>query len=521
MMKFFRLSALVAASVVLAVSAGCSLLGADGSSSAVSGQNPLSSADSSVKTDKSILYLPVGKGQPLSPFATSTMVNYTIWPLMYDCLYEPDQNFDAVNGLAVAMSNSGTTATVQINTNVRFTDGSQLTPADVVYSFNLVLSNHSSVFYQRVANIQGVTSPAPNIVVFTLHSPDALIKNVLDIPIIKANSDKKGALPVGTGRYKYAKYSMGGLLSVNKGWYGGKTPFVQKIYLVNMPDSDSITRSFNVGMINYLFTDYGNGNKSNINGSSQDINLNQLVFLGISTSNAALGNAHLRRALSLIIDRTTLEKEVYSSHALPTCFPFNPAWSGAPKLGSTQLFTDQNGAKKELSAAGFTAKDSNGMLYGTQQGRKLSLSFKLLVNKDDTLRVSAAQKIAVMLKNYGINISVDQKDFNSYCAAIQASNFDLYIGEIKLNYDMDLSPFFVSGGSVSYGHPKSNIFYSQFLQWQAGKENIDAVCSSFETETPFIPLCFKNGAVSYTPDFYKNLKATGHDIFLNIQDWQS
>lgn len=521
MIKKIRLSAVIAAaSVILTASSGCSLLGTNGSSSAVSEQSA-SSASSAAVTDKSVLYLPVSKGRPLSPFATGSMVNFDLWPLMYDCLYEPDQNFNAVNGLAVAMDNVGTTVTVQINTNIKFTDGSPITPADVMYSFNMVLSNPGSYFYQRVSNIEKVSSPAPNIVVFTLRSPDALVKNVLDIPIIKQNSDKNGALPVGTGRYKYAKYGMGGLLTCNKGWFGGKTPAIREIYLVNMPDNDSVTRSLDVGMINYLLTDYGTGNKNNISGDSQDINLNQLVFLGVAAGNPVLADAHLRQAVSLIIDRGTLAKEVYSSHALPTYLPFNPAWNGAPKLSVSGLSTNQAQAKKELAAAGYTAKDSNGILYSVKDGRRFSLSFHLLVNSDDALRVSAAQKIAAMLKNFGISVTVDQKDYNSYLAAVQASKFDFYIGEIKLNYDMDLSPFFVSGKAASYGHPKSNIFYSQFLQWQAGRQDISKLPSYFESETPFIPLCYKNGMVSYTPDFFKNIQATGHDIFLNIQNWQS
>ena len=63
----------------------------------------------------------------------------------------------------------------------------------------------------------------------------------------------------------------------------------------------------------------------------------------------------------------------------------------------------------------------------------------LLVNRENTAKLSAAQLIAGQLESAGMEITVNALDFEDYTAALAQGDFDLYLGEVVLTADFDLT----------------------------------------------------------------------------------
>lgn len=507
-------------SLLLTVS-GCAGLGLGGSGQSGTSGKPgaASSQTASAASTRKTLSLPYAYTRTLNPFAADSAINLAVWPLLYDTLAEPEDTFDAQLNLASSIQNNGTTVTVFLNSGVTFTDGTALTPADVVYSFNLALGNPSGNFYSRVSNIASVAA-GQGCVVFTLKSPDPLVGNSLDVPIIKAGSDHNaGAPPTGSGRYTFHWDGQNADLNPNTKWFRYKSFPVKSIKLINMPDNTAVEQCLEIGTVDYLMSDYGSGMPTNVSVVTQNINQNELMYIGVNATKSALSDAHVRRAISEAVDRKEIAQDIFSSHLLASTLPFNPAWSGTPKTASSAYSSDVDAAKSELARDGYTQKDSNGTLTKTDKGVKKTLEFNLLVNKDDTLRLSAAQRISLSLKNVGIMLNVKQADYNTYLADIHSGQFDLYIGQVQIPYDMDLSAFLSSSGAASAGVPAGGNFRSAYAAWKQSGGSVDKACSAFGTEMPFIPLGYKLDFVSYQHNFYTNIKATGDDIFFNIENW--
>jgi peptide/nickel transport system substrate-binding protein len=470
--------------------------------------------------NKSTLNLPYALNKSLNPFTANSLLNLMLWPLMYDCLCEPNENFMPVNVLASSIINKGNTVTCTL-INAKFTDGSPVTSNDVKYSFNLALSNKAGYFYSQVLNIASINTPNAGTVVFTLKTPDPLFANILDIPIIKANSDKKPQTQlIGSGKYIYKKNGNNAILEQNKNWFGKKAPQIKTIQLIDMPDDTAIADSINIGSLDYVLSDYGTATPMNISLGAQSINLNQIVYIGINSNNTALSDPNVRKAISLIIDRTELVKDVYSSHALAAALPFDPEWANAPKSTDSELISSVNEANSDLALAGYTQKNTNGVFTKTEGGVTTTLNFTLTVNSNDNLHVNAAEKIAGFLKNDGINVTVNQIDFATYTSDIQTTNFDMYIGDLKLADDMDLSPFFTAGSTVASGMVQPSNFYTAFLGYENNNTSLNNAATAFRDEMPFIPLCYRIGSVSYPRIFFNNIITTNHDIFYNIEDWK-
>ncbi|MDR3645487.1 MAG: ABC transporter substrate-binding protein [Clostridia bacterium] len=506
----------------------CTSLGGCDTASAVSAQSGVSSssaASSSASkkahtTSLTHITIPYAMNLSMNPFTANSMINLNLWPLLYDCLSEPDKSFSPRLELASAIHVSGTSVSITLRSGVVFTDGSALTASDVVYSLQLAMQTPSSYFHSRTTNFASVSSNGSQGVVITLKTSDPLVANLLDIPIIKAGSDQN-SIPTGSGRYTISKSGNNEVLTANASWYLHKTPKVKTITLLDMPDNDSIASCLSIGEVNYILSDYGTDALTVVNDSSTYIDLNQLLFMGVNCSSSLLSDARVRRALSLIVDRTAIATEIYSSHAAAACLPFDPSFSKMAKTPAADLSPRLDDAIDALKTAGYTAKNATGVLTKSEDGKQTPLTFNLIVNKADSQRCATAQIISQEFKNEGISLKVSAVDINTFTDDLKSGAYDLYLSEIKLPDDMDVSSFFEAGGTAAYGTPgAASTFYSVFEKWRAGIEKITSLSAAFEDETPFIPLIYRQGTVSYPKSFFSNITATNHNIFFNIQDWQ-
>lgn len=439
-----------------------------------------------------------------NPLLPASSQNEALWPLIYDCLCEPGTNYSPVMRLAASVTSSGTTATVNLKSGLVFTDGSSLTGQDVVYSLNFVKTHVGSPYNAALSNITSITAQGLT-VTLTLKSPDPLIANMLNVPIIKKNSDIQGDA-IGSGRYSYTKNGVNATLSINTKWYNGKSSTLSQISLVNIPDSNSIMSSLAIGEINYVYSDSGGGPAPTaVNTETASVNLNRLLYIGINTTKPHLNNAHFRRALSLSIDRKQLVSQTYSNRAAPSALPFNPSLSILPPQSEKVITADYDTATSEMTIAGGAGSSSAAPLV-------------LLVNQDDAVRVAAAKYIASCFGKAGVNVTVSSVPFSQYQSMISQGNFDMYIGETELANDMDISPLLAPGGACAFDVPANSKTYAAFESWRAGSSKISAVASAFNSEMPFIPLCYRMGTTSYTSGL-SGVMATSGDIFFNFENW--
>lgn len=485
------------------------------SKAAVSSQSASSAASSATKP--TTFSLPVVFAQDMNPLTTGCMINLTLWPLLYDCLAQPDATFTAQKGLASSITNSGTTVTVQLRSGVKFSDGSTLTASDVAYSYQLVKATPASYFHNNLNNIVSIAAAGSNTVVLTLSTPDALVQNVLNIPIVKAGSVGSARTPpVGSGPYTFSSNQFSGTLSVNKGWYGGGTFGFQTIALVNIMSTDAVLGSLKIGSINYLYTNYGGGSATTANLTTKAVNLNRMVFMGINSAHALTADAHVRKALSYALDRQAMGTDAFSAQALPTNLPYNPDWAGGVKPAAADLSAQLDKAMSELAAAGYTSQNIGGV--ATKAGGADPLQLTLLVNSEDQQMTAAANLIKVSLSKAGIGVNLNAQPFSAYTAALQAGNYDLYLGDVALNADMDLSPLLAPGGAAAYGVPANSASLTAFNAWRSGGP-LTALTSAFTGELPFIPLGFETGAVTYTPGLSGSVTPTVQNVFYGIAGW--
>jgi len=110
------------------------------------------------------------------------------------------------------------------------------------------------------------------------------------------------------------------------------------------------------------------------------------------------------------------------------------------------------------------------------------------------------------------------RDFNT---ALSEGEYDLYINEIKLTKNMDLSEFFTSSGQASKGIDLDNTDVDEsYFSYVQGSEELSGFLTDFDNSMPFIPLVYRNGQLCYSRSIKSVIEAAEDRLFMNVADWK-
>ena len=164
-----------------------------------------------------------------NPFLGIEAESYEMWALTYDYMITYSmKDMSPEPGLATEWSTSddGLTWTFDIRSGVKWSDGQDLTAADIAYTYNRVLSGSTegASWSSYLAGVDSVTAPDATTVVLKLRKPNAVLP-LLPIPIVPEHVWKNvsgkavksyGAEPrdgkpvVGSGPFRLVEGTAGG-----------------------------------------------------------------------------------------------------------------------------------------------------------------------------------------------------------------------------------------------------------------------------------------------------------------------
>ena len=519
----------------------CLVLTACGKGDAPSKDSSSNKSESATKSSRDYLTLLYSNADSFNPYTVKTDTNRQIVKLLYEPLVKVNDRFEAVNSVASSVEVKGNVCTVSLKL-IKFSDGTELTAEDVVYSCELA-RNSETGYKDKLYEVQSVKADGKN-VIFTLTKNDPYFANVLDFPIIKkgsdklTNSDSVSLPPIGCGRFKLNE-TLDGLVE-NK-YYKGKIENIKKIKLINAPDTESVAHYTEIGAADMYYTEISDGQITRMSGNRAEVNLNNLVYIGINQNYAPLNQANLRQAISSAVDRTKLCKTAYYNNALPATGFFHPSWKETSSVQNLQINANEEITVENLEEIGYNKLDGEGVRVNSNG---TPLKFTLLVNSENRIRVLAANTIASQLKAVGISITVIERPYEQYLSALQSGSFQLYLGEIKLTDNMDISPLLTSGGSLGFGMPnigatstegkeetdgetqEETVTVSQrsssetvLKEFYNSNATIKDVAAVLQTDMPVVPLCYRTGVLFYNKNI-KNVKnSSSGDIYFSIESY--
>ena len=448
----------------------------------------------------------------MNPITGDSRVNRMLVSLVYEGLFRLDEHFAPQPVLAqgAEVDESGLTWTITLKEGVTFSDGTPLEAKHVVSS--LKKAQKSTLYAGRLADVESVKAAKDGTVVIKLTAPNGGLPALLDIPVVMEGEEELA--PLGTGRYRYVQEEDGLFLRQNN-HRDGELP-IEVIPLYPVTDTNERIQAFDSGLVSAVVTDFSSPYSLGYSGNSEmwDYDTTDLVYVGFKTVNSPCESALVRQAFAKAFDREDLVANILDGHAVAAELPVHPQHETWRDDAAGMLRYDTEDAAALLARVGYTLKD-DGLLYQ----KKKVLAVTLIVNSDNSAKVEIAQQLAEELTALGVSVTLSKLSWHDYTTALTSGAYDLYIGEVRLTADFDLTELLL--GSLNYGGYRSETVQAAVGAWKASGETVDAwlLWKELVQEVPIAPLCFKKETLLITWGMGIRPTPLREDLFFGLETW--
>ena len=456
----------------------------------------------------------------LRPFEPLERDMLSVYNLVYEGLLYIDDNYLPQSCIAESWeeSSGGKYWTFHLRRDIRFSDGTPLTAADVVASANYILekardeniTDHG--FYSNLNYfVKNISAKDDYTVVITANSSKSVTRTCygmlyqMTFPIVPA-SQVSADNPVGSGPYVVSQFVAGDFMTLetNSNWWKLQ-PYVKQIMFTFHEVPKDVIDSYEYNRVDAIFTrsTAGAQYKTGTISVSMGYRTSQLECL-LTNNQASELTPEVRRAIRYVLDRQKIVNNVYSGMAVLTNFPFYPGtWMYNDGLDS-QFTINLDEARRLLAEAGWEDSDENGVLdRQTSEGktRELSLRFYVYEEPDNDVRLEAANIIAEQLAQVGIECRIEAMTFANVKEKLAAGSFDLAL----VSFSMDICPdpgfLLMRGNTGNYVRYKSDRMTNLCNELrkepsQEGyRQKLMEIQSLFAEDCPFICLYYRTGFV--------------------------
>lgn len=424
----------------------------------------------------SLVYYP---SRTLNPFQATDYTNRVLFSLIYQGLFAVDSSYNVVPILCDTYNVSADMKTYTFHlANAYFSDGSPLAAGDVVAS--LTAAQSSPYFGSRLQHIVSITAYG-DAVVLTLDTPMENLPILLDIPIVKA-SQVTESNPVGTGPFLLDSSAQGKWLRRQPGWWcSAQLPVAADfITLVAAESSAQIRDSFEFAGVSLVCTDPGKADYVDFRSDHElwDSENGQFLYLVCNEKSKLFSDPAVRAALTHAIDRNLLINKFYHGFAKAATLPASP---DSPYYNQT--LSEKFGYDLQKFADAVAA---------SQVSEK---AVTLLLCSDDVMRLRVGRAVAEMLEAAGLTVTINQVTSEKFDETLRWGTYDLYLGQTKLSANMDLSAFFATKGTLSYGGLSDPGIHAMCLEALANVGNYYNLHKMILEEGQLVPILFQHYAI--------------------------
>lgn len=471
------------------------------------------------------------------------------YPFINNALLKVAPNSEYVGDLATdwTISEDALTYTFTLREGVTFSDGSDFTAEDVVFTYETVRDHQANNENVDLTCLDSVTALDAYTVEFRLkecHSPFFDTVAMLQIvPDDSYDSDLFDTAPIGTGAWKVLQYDTNQqiILEANEDYFG-KAPGIKRITLVYM-DSSAAFAAAQSGQLDIVMVGAGYA-KETVPGmkleafETMDVRNISLPVIAEQTKTDASGaevtvgnnvtsDLAVREALSIGINRQEIIDHAFNGVGVPAVnFTDNLVWA------STEDYPDgrRDEAEKLLEDAGWTDEDGDGIRE--KDGQRCAFDIYAPGGDEDRYRLAVA--LGEDAANLGIEITVKTATWDEVVSLQNTAGFVWGWGQYSPTVLNSLfkSELFLTGGydnPVGYRNDAVDEKIEEALSSNNQKDAIAAwkeVQKIADAEYPYLYLVniehcyFVNEDLDLSPNTQiPHPHGHGSPIICNMSDW--
>ncbi len=473
-----------------------------------------------VEEEEQKLVLAYYPERSLNPIFGSDYTNRVLMSLMYQPLFAVDNRKNVTPILCgkFQLSANGRNLFVYLDENARFSDGSRVTPEDVVASYGYAKeTDYFKNRFTHLINVQ-ITEDGTG-VQFQMDTYFENFMLLMDIPIVKA-SEVEATVPTGSGPYVFDPTAK--VLIRDEDWWCGELEIPARdpiIDLVAVASPGDVRDAVQFGGANSGSVGCTNPMSASFAEYSCDYELWQvesgyMMFIGCNILwSEHFDDGTLRTFLTYAIDREALAEEAYKGMVTPVTLPCSPEAVYYSKSLAETIDYDALEFIEHLARYSIPKKDG------------ATKTMVLAVNSNDSARVTIARNIAKHLTDLGLPTTTKEYTSGVFRDVVYVGNFDIYLGMTRLSPNMDLTEFFRPYGEMSRGGLQHETLYSMCLKALENSGNYYNLYQKLAEDGRIIPLMFGHYNVYAHRGLLPDLNPSRDNVFYysmgkNMKDCQ-
>lgn len=480
--------------------------------------------------------------ESLNPIKTQSTLNQLVDCLVYDRLFEVDENFNVTSRILSDWyysknEDSAGVWVLKVKEGIQMHDGSTLTAQDVAYSVSCVFSSGSTYYQQQLGRIY---SSAYNGEVYlaTDGVDNAQLPQRMSIPVIKSGSVGE-EVPVGSGPYMYNEDRTA--LVKFDAYEGSESLPVDEVQLRAYRGMEELITEFESGLVDLVVNDptgiynmgYGGKNENRV------ITTSNLHFIGFNSNSTFFRYDAYRYAMNWIVDRDSIVSDTLDGNAVATALPIHPNSSLYDTELASQFSYSPSRCLTELERGGCRDLDADGQLEFALSGMKVDIELNFVVCADNAAKVQEARRIADDMEAIGLSVNLRELTWKDYLAALRTGYVDsskeepeipvdMYLAEVALTGDWNILTL-ISGdweedNTLNYGgwdYEELTLLTESYLG--AKDDDREQAVSDWlqllTTTSVILPVCFETRDVISHLGIISGMSPNQYDVFNNITAW--
>lgn len=374
--------------IVMALLAACGGQTASGTASPEPGETT-GSAPSSTTAPDSPKTLTIGydvEPRSLDPYVDAAVLVQNYHRQVFSGLLRRDDELNLVGDLAESWEQiDPLTWEFRLQSGVKFHDGSDLTAADVKFSYDRMIDPELALHITSfVATIVGTEVVDDLTVRITTGAPDVLLPNVLtfgawvlpEAAFNEAGPEEFGRHPIGSGPFKFVEWDAGEqiIMEANPDYFDGRPALDRLVWkFITEPSTRvSALRTGEVDLIHKLPVQDLAAVEEDPSLRTEAIRSARVIFFGFDTFHEPFqDNVALRQAINYAVDKDSIIESVLGGYAIPTVlaapinfgvdpdmkpYPYDP--DKARELLAEAGFPDGLEITAETTTGGYTPNDT-------------------------------------------------------------------------------------------------------------------------------------------------------------------
>ena len=493
-----------------------------------------------------VFSLAVDMSKSLNPITTRSTLNQMVDNLVYDRLFDIDENFNVTSRILddwyYSVSENGNGVWVlTVKEGIKMHDGSDLTANDISYSVQKIFSSGSTYYQKQMGRVYSSTYQGQ--VYLAGDSNNGLLPQRLAIPIIKSGTDSiLENTPVGSGPYMFSE-DLSCLVKFDDYENADQLP-LDTIYLQQYSDPEELITAYESAVVDLVVNDptsiynmgYGGKNEKRVFPTTN------MHFICFNSKSDFFQYEPYRNAINWIIDRNTIANDALDGAVTASALCIHPNSPLYDKAAADELAFDPARCLNELERGGCRDLDGDGMLEYALSGTKKEIEINFVVCADSAAKVLAARQIAKDMEAVGLNVHLRELTWKEYMDTLELDPeelddeekeqldwiWDMYYGEIAITGDWNTLTLFTGDwekdGTLNYGKWGMPEMEQAVRTFVGAKEEDRPMAESemFQQMTRnsvFIPVCFENREAISHLGVIKGLMPNQYNLFTNITNW--